>query len=66
MNCLPIISISFGVLDIVRLCGLIRNNDDDDVDFCYKYDLHCYMASPFIKSCVKCTYIECLRSERLV
>ena len=64
MNCLPISivldirkillinSSTKSTSDIVRLCGLIRNNDDNIVELCYKYDVHYSMASPLIKSCI--------------
>jgi len=52
--------------DIVRLCELIRINDVDVVDLFYKYDIHCNLSKPFIKSCVKCTFFDGLRIDGLV
>ena len=52
--------------EIVRLCGLIRNEDVDVLNVFYKYDVHCFMSRSFIKSNVKSVFFDGLRYEGLV
>jgi exonuclease III len=78
MNCLPIgltmdlrkmlllKSCIESTSELVRLCGLIRYNDDNILDMFFKYDVHCNMSRPRIKSCVKCKFVDILRAEGLV
>ena len=50
---------------ILRLCGLLRSNDEDLVDICTKYDIHYNMPLCKIKSDIKSYCFSVLRDDGL-
>jgi hypothetical protein len=51
---------------LLRLCSLLRQNDDSVCNMFLKYDVHINMSKPMFKSCIRSWLSDNLRIEGLI
>ena len=51
---------------VLGLCGLLSMNDDDFIDICYMYDVHCNLPKYVIKNNIRSHFLDVLRNDGLV
>jgi hypothetical protein len=52
--------------ELLRLCSLLRQNDDSVCNMFLKYDVHINMSRPMFKSCIRSWLSDNLRIEGLI
>ena len=48
------------------LCGLLSMNEENFIDVCYMYDVHCNLPKYVIKNNIRLHFLDVLRNDGLV
>ena len=51
---------------LLGLCGFLSMNEDDFIDVCYMYDVHCNLPKYIIKNNIRSHFLDVLRNNGLV